>query len=160
MHLIGKKCLSWCDSGHSVGHEDEKVDLIRPNLHRMVLLYMKKTLTLLMAALLFATVFSPALMAQTRIRFRKGASSTSIDGVLGCNDPQYFVIGARRGQVMQLVLWSKGATASVFDRDGEGARLGADQSLAYRFQYAGDVRIRLYKECGGGTDYRLKVRID
>jgi hypothetical protein len=92
--------------------------------------------------------------------FRKGASKVKISGVLGCDDPESYLIGGRKGQRMSITLWSKGATASILDKGGDRRKMPDDsQSMAYRFPYTGDVTITLLKPSGGATAYDLFVTI-
>lgn len=106
------------------------------------------------------SVLNLEIVGQQRIRFRRGASSATVTGNLGCDVAKEYIIGAKEGQKMTIVLWSKGATATVWNKWGTKSEMGSDtQTMDYFFGYTGDVTISLFKPCGGGTDYRLKVRI-
>lgn len=106
------------------------------------------------------SVFNLEIVCQQRIRFRRGTSSATVTGNLGCDVAKEYIVGAKEGQKMTIVLWSKGATATVWNKWGTKSEMDADaQTMDYFFGYTGDVTISLFKPCGGGTDYRLKVRI-
>lgn len=124
---------------------------------------MKRTSSLCAVGLAAITlIFATALVgnAQERIKFRKGRSSASVTGFLGSEESRDYIIGAREGQVMTLVLLSKGATATVYNKYGSKARLDEDsQTMRYTFGYTGDVSITIYKPGGGATSYTLTVTI-
>lgn len=119
-----------------------------------------RKLSVIAMFLIVISVAVQEISGQDRIRFRRGSSSTKVSGFLGCDTSKDYIIGAREGQRMTLVLWSKGATATVWDKWGTKSAMGYDaQTMNYVFGYSGDVTITVYKPCGGATAYDLKIRI-
>ena len=70
---------------------------------------MKETKLISMALLLlFITTLSTGLVAQTRVRFARGQTSTSISGTLGSIGERDFVLSARSGQYLSANVSSGG----------------------------------------------------
>lgn len=116
-----------------------------------------KRYTLLLVLII---VLCGATLGQTRIRFSRGRTSATVTGFLGCDTGKDYLIGARKGQKMSLLLLSRGATAYISDNNGSRFEMDeSKQTMAYYFPYTGDVRITVFKACGGSTDYSLKATI-
>lgn len=120
---------------------------------------MKKitTIVILMFAVL---ILVESTNAQTKkLRFRKGASSATVKGVVQCDrvgTPLYYVLGAKKGQ--KLIAYVSGANARVIDRNGSETYLESD-ILEYVYPYSGDVKIYVYYECSGSTANMLKYGV-
>ena len=110
--------------------------------------------TVSVAACLITSLMFPAYAlgqgASTRIRFRRGESSTTVSGRLSSRRlKQTFIIGAREGQELYLQIKARTndgldfANVMVFDPSGRG--VASDDG--------GMVRLRL----GRTGDYRLEV---
>lgn len=93
------------------------------------------------------------LMAQTRIRFRRGTSSATVSGTLGAGDTRGFVLGARRGQIL---------TATLSSTNGQ---VDFTQGNLHDTQYSmtveenGDVYISIDNHGRRATRYTLTVSI-
>lgn len=128
--------------------------------YKSIIFDLSKSARVLAGVGLLIALFGLDIFAQERIRFRRGSSSTKVTGFLGCDTSKDYIIGAREGQRMTLVLWSKGATATVWNKWGTKAAMGYDtQTMNYVFGYSGDVTITVDKPCGGATAYDLKIKI-
>ncbi len=93
------------------------------------------------------------LMAQSRIRFRRGSSSATVSGTLGAGATRGYVLGARRGQVLSATLSST------------NGRVDFTQGNLHDTQYAatvernGDVYISIDNHGGRATRYTLTISI-
>lgn len=101
-------------------------------------------------ALLLMLIMSGAdLFAQSRIRFRPGATSASVSGRLAPGARRVFVLGARYGQPL---------SATVSSRNSCVAFSNGETSLNYTTG-SGNNFIYLNNNCGNGTSYRMTVSI-
>ena len=72
--------------------------------------FSKRGLFILMVAFVLA-VFQISALAQTRIRFKHGASSATVSGTLAKNGSKCFVLGAEEGQWIEANLRSRNGKA-------------------------------------------------
>ena len=95
---------------------------------------------------------SSDLMAQTRIRFRRGTNSTSVSGTLAPKGVRSYVLGARAGQTLTATLSS------------DNGKVDFTQGNVHDTQYSktldetGDVLITIDNH-GGTTGYTLTISI-
>ena len=68
---------------------------------------LKRRLFLLSAVVVMMSVFQVSASAQTRIRFKRGASSATVSGTLAKNVGKCFILGAREGQIIDAKLRSR-----------------------------------------------------
>lgn len=93
------------------------------------------------------------LLAQTRIRFKRGSSSATVSGTLGAGAARGYVLGARRGQVL---------TATLSSTNGQ---VDFTQGNLHDTQYStvvernGDVYISIDNHGRRATRYTLTVSI-
>lgn len=92
-------------------------------------------------------------MAQTRIRFRRGASSATISGTLGSGVTRGYVLGARRGQVLTATL-SSGNNQVDFTQGNYH-----DTQYSMTVERNGDVYISIDNHGRRATRYTLTVSI-
>lgn len=93
------------------------------------------------------------IMAQTRIRFRRGASSTSISGTLGAGVTRGYVLGARRGQILTATLSSGNNQVDFTQGDYH------DTQFSTTVERNGDVYISIDNHGRRATKYTLTVSI-
>jgi hypothetical protein len=92
-------------------------------------------------------------MAQTRIRFRRGASSATVSGTLAPGATRGFVLGARRGQILTATL-SSGNNQVDFTQGNLH-----DTQYSMQVQRNGDVYISIDNHGRRATRYTLTVSI-
>lgn len=92
-------------------------------------------------------------MAQTRIRFRRGASSATVSGTLGSGVTRGYVLGARRGQVLTATL-SSGNNQVDFTQGNYH-----DTQFSMTVETNGDVYISIDNHGRRATKYTLTVSI-
>jgi hypothetical protein len=93
------------------------------------------------------------IMAQTRIRFRRGASSATVSGTLGAGVTRGYVLGARRGQILTATL-SSGNNQVDFTQGNYH-----DTQYSMEVQNNGDVYISIDNHGRRATKYTLTVSI-
>lgn len=93
------------------------------------------------------------IMAQTRIRFRRGASSATITGTLGAGVTRGYVLGARRGQILTATL-SSGNNQVDFTQGNYH-----DTQYSIEVQRNGDVYISIDNHGRRATRYTMTVSI-
>ena len=93
------------------------------------------------------------LTAQTRIRFKRGASSATVSGTLGAGVTRGYVLGARRGQILTATL-SSGNNQVDFTQGNLH-----DTQYSMEVQRNGDVYISIDNHGRRATRYTLTVSI-
>jgi hypothetical protein len=88
---------------------------------------------LLLAAAIPATAGAATGSAVTRIRFQKGATSGVVSGQLGPRLARDYVLRARKGQIMQVNLWSNvGANILIWGADGTPLKRWTNQEQGWQ----------------------------
>jgi len=104
---------------------------------------MKKFNLSILAAMLIVALTVTDLSAQTRISFARGKSSTTVSGTLskrgGSNSIKKFVVSARAGQHLSVVVKSRGDNVYTNMSDQEGERgpdmyVTLDENRDYEFE--------------------------
>ena len=111
---------------------------------------MKKLSVRASILILILTVSSSDLFAQTRIRFARGRTSTSVSGTIGAGGQRSFVLGARYGQYLSANVSSRGDCITF----NNGAT-----STSYTTR-AGNNFIYLRNGCGRAVSFTLTVSIN
>lgn len=111
-----------------------------------------KTKLRLVALLLLIVVSSSDLLAQKRIRFRKGTSSATLRGRIAANGYTEYVINGRAGQVMSIKISSGNGGVTV----NAGSASGKDFSLEMS---GGDHLLSIVNTATSATTYTLTVSI-
>lgn len=93
------------------------------------------------------------LMAQTRIRFRRGSSSASIPGTLAAGATRGFVLGARRGQVLTATLSSSNGQVDFTQGNLH------DTQYSMTVEENGDVYISIDNHGRRATKFTLTISI-
>lgn len=102
------------------------------------------------AFVLFLT--SPDLIAQTRIKFRRGTSSATRRGGIAPNGYKEYVIDGRAGQVMSINIKSGNGKVIVNAGSASGKNFSLDMS-------GGDHLLSIVNTGNTGTTYTLTVSI-
>ncbi len=94
-----------------------------------------------------------------RIRFQRGRSSATVNGTVAQGAPDFWIVGANRGQTMTVRVRGK----VTFGMDSpRGTQMteddGEDTSHSVDLDFDGDYTIRVYS-IGGVQDYSLSVSI-
>jgi hypothetical protein len=111
---------------------------------------MKKLIVKTVVLILVLVSLSSDVLTQTRIRFARGRTSTSVSGRVGGGGARTYVLSARYGQFLSAnvssrngcVRFSNGATSTSFTTD------------------AGNNYLYLSNGCRGMTSYTLTVSIN
>ncbi len=110
---------------------------------------MKKMNVKAFILILILVVSSSDLFAQTRIRFARGRTSTSVSGTVGGYGERSFVLGARYGQYL---------SANVSSRNGCVKFRNGATSTSYTTD-SGSNYLYLSNGCGRQTGFTLTVSI-
>jgi hypothetical protein len=110
---------------------------------------MHKVLTRAIVVLMAVTILSIASFAQTRIRFARGRTSTSVSASIAGNSQRKYFLAARGGQTL---------SANVSSRNG-CVLLGNQQTSTSYLTDSGDNYIDLFNRCGTATSFTLTVSI-
>ncbi len=92
------------------------------------------------------------LMAQKRIRFRRGASSATVSGKIAGNGYGEYVINGQAGQVMSINIRSGNGAVIVNAGHATGKNFTLETS-------GGDHELTLVNQGRGATDYTMTVSI-
>ena len=111
---------------------------------------MKKLNVKAVILMLILVVSSSDLFAQTRIRFARGRTSTSVSGSVGGNSSRTYVLGASYGQYL---------SANVSSRNGCVTFSNGATSTSYTTT-RGNNYIYLSNGCGRATSFTLTVSIN
>ena len=103
-----------------------------------------------MILLLIMAVVQADLSAQTRIRFARGRTSTSVSGQAGGYGSRSFVLGARYGQYL---------SANVSSRSDCVKFSNGATSISY-ITRAGNNYLYLRNDCGRQASFTLTVSIN
>lgn len=106
---------------------------------------------LLVSMLMFATCAD--LLAQTRVRFRRGTSSATVSGTLGAGVTRGYVLGARRGQILTATLSSGNGQVDFTQGNLH------DTQFSTEVQRNGDVYISIDNHGRRATNYTLTISI-
>jgi hypothetical protein len=121
----------------------------------------------------FVLAIGPAAVAQNggkaepnRIEFKRGTTSTTISGVVRGDEEAEYVLAAKRGQRLKIVLTSAPAKSSVFQILGEdNDTLGLEHDAAFDFIGAlpktGDyfITVRRPTSAKGTSRYRMTITV-
>jgi hypothetical protein len=114
---------------------------------------MIRKLTVQLVALSLIVVLSSAdLMAQRRIKFRRGASSATLSGKIAANGYMEYVINGRAGQVMTIEIRSGNGAVVVNAGTATGKSFSVDMS-------GGDHLLSIVNPGRGATTYTMTVAI-
>jgi hypothetical protein len=114
----------------------------RSSAHRIVIV----VLMLLVSQVIWAST-----TAERRIRFKKGQTAASVKGTLShIHDEAYFVLRARAGQRMRIIITGEGPTRGVVTFPS-GQQDGGPGGLVFddRLPETGDYRIRVTESSMG-----------
>jgi hypothetical protein len=111
---------------------------------------MKKSIAKAFFLVLILVVSSYDVLAQTRIRFARGRTSTSASGRIGGGGARSYVLAARYGQNL---------SANVSSRNGCVTFSNGSTSTSYTTR-AGNNYLYLNNGCRGLTSYTLTVSIN
>jgi hypothetical protein len=121
---------------------------------------MKKFNLSILAAMLIVALTVTNLSAQTRISFARGKSSTTISGTLGKrganNSIKKFVVSAKAGQHLSVVVKSRGDAVYTNMNDAEGER-GPD--MYYTLDAEGDHEFIVENVGTRATKFTMTVSI-
>ena len=101
-----------------------------------------------------------------RIEFKRGASSTTINGKVRCSEEAEYVLSARKGQKLTIRLSSMPKRSCVFDiKAPENADLGLEYDANYDYSgtlpKTGDYFINVVRPTTspGSASYRLTITV-
>lgn len=123
--------------------------------------------------LLFTLLGCSAAMAQgggkaepNRIEFKRGATSTTINGTVRGDEQAEYVLGAKQGQKLIIKLTSVPAKSSVFqllgpDNDTLGLEFDANWDYSGKLPKTGDYLITVARptQSKGASKYKLTVTV-
>lgn len=113
---------------------------------------LRKTGVRVVALLLMTALCSTELLAQKRIRFKRGTSSATVGGKIAANGYTEYVINGREGQVMTITIASGNGAVVV----NAGTASGKDFSLDMS---GGDHLLSIVNTAKTATKYMLTVSI-
>ena len=101
-----------------------------------------------------------------RIEFKRGATSTTLSGVVRGDEEAEYVLSAKKGQRLIIKLTSVPAKSSVFqllgeDNDTLGLEYDANFNVALALAKTGDyfINVKRPTDAKGTSRYRLRVTI-
>lgn len=106
-----------------------------------------------LAVLVIIGMMDSAAFSQTRIRFARGRTSSTVSGNLGSGGSRDYILGASRGQTMTVSVRSRNRDVHV---DIGGNDVGTGTTI--RLRSTDDYIITVHNE-GGPTSYSLYVSI-
>ena len=112
----------------------------------------KKTALQTLALFLMLILSSSDVLAQKRIRFRRGASSATVRGPIGGGGYTEYVVGGRAGQVMTIEITSGNGAVIVNAGSASGKSFSIDMS-------GGDHLLSVVNTGRRATNYTLTVSI-
>lgn len=115
-------------------------------------LMLKKTTAQIVALALIMVLSGSELLAQKRIRFRRGASSATVQGRIGPKGYLEYVINGQAGQLMSIDITSANGAVIVNAGSASGKNFSIDMS-------GGDHTLSIVNTGRGGTTYTLTVSI-
>ena len=102
------------------------------------------------ALAVIALLICPSLMAQNRIRFRRGHSSATVSGRLARGGERSYVFRASRGQRVSFVISSRNGRVSFADNEATREFFRAEEDRDYEVSILNN---------GGPTRFTLTVTI-
>ncbi len=132
-----------------------------------------KILQLVLASILFMIIHCSVTMAQhggkaepLRIEFKRGTTSTTLNGIVRGSEEAEYVLAAKKGQRLIIKLTSVPVKSSVFqllgeDNDTLGLEYDANYDYSGVLPKTGDyfVNVRRPTESKGTSRYRLTVTV-
>ena len=112
----------------------------------------KKTALQTLALSLMLIVSSADVLAQKRIRFRRGASSATVRGPIGAGGYTEYIVNGRPGQVMTIEITSGNGAVIVNAGSASGKSFSIDMS-------GGDHLLSVVNTGRRATNYTLTVSI-
>ncbi|HEX8368274.1 MAG TPA: hypothetical protein VF604_07005 [Pyrinomonadaceae bacterium] len=106
-----------------------------------------------LAVLVIIGMMDAAAFSQTRLRFARGRTSTTVAGKIGSGSSRSYILGASRGQTMTVSLRSGNRNVHL---DIGGNDVGTGTTIQLRS--TDDYIITVHNE-GGATGYSLYVSI-
>ena len=119
---------------------------------------MKRSVSTMIALSLMFLLTAGDLAAQSRIRFRRGATSATVSGRIGVNrgvagaNYRSYVLRAGAGQTISATLSSGNGRVWFVDNDQTSYSIHTDS--------ARDYVIRIYNGGANGTNYTLTISIE
>lgn len=110
---------------------------------------MTKLITLITTLTLILLVSGSDVLGQTRIRFARGTTSTSVSGTLSGGDTRTYVLSARYGQTL---------SANVSSRNGCVTFQNGATSASYT-TISGNNHLYVGNGCGRETSFTLTISI-
>lgn len=121
---------------------------------RKLSLVIKSLLIKSFAVLMIIGTMDSAAFSQTRVRFARGRTSTTVSGTLSGFASRSYVLGASRGQTMTVRVSSGSGRVWV---DIGGNDMGRGTSIQLRS--TDDYIITVHNELGSSTKYSLYIGI-
>lgn len=129
---------------------------------------MIRKFTFLFAIAFSFLVFSPAdaaAQAKTRVRFARGATSTTVRGTVKGYAYKDYVFTARRGQRISVKLDAKYPSPEAIVRDTNGENLNSGSDWSGEASAAGNYTVRVllpraFARRGTSAAFRLTIEID
>ncbi len=132
-----------------------------------------KILQLVLASILFMIIHCSVTMAQhggkaepLRIEFKRGTTSTTLNGIVRGSEEAEYVLAAKKGQRLIIKLTSVPVKSSVFqllgeDNDTLGLEYDANYDYSGVLPKTGDyfINVRRPTESKGTSRYRLTVTV-
>jgi hypothetical protein len=106
----------------------------------------------ILALAMILMVTGSTLMAQSRIRFKRGSNSATVSGRLGVNGVRSYVLRANRGQVLTATLSSDNGKVDFTQANVH------DTQYSRTVEQSGDVEVMIDNH-GGPTRYTLTISI-
>jgi hypothetical protein len=106
-----------------------------------------------LAVLMIIGMMDSAAFSQTRLRFARGRTSTTVSGNIASGSSRSYILGASRGQTMTVSVKSRSGNVSV---DIGGNDVGTGTTIELRS--TDDYIITVHND-GGATSYSLYVSI-
>ncbi len=113
---------------------------------------MKRVYISIVALVLMLFMTSSELMAQTRVRFRRGTNSATLTGRLGVGSARSYVLGASAGQTLTATLSSGNGRVDFTQGNVH------DTQYSRVLEYDGDVILTIDNH-GSPTNYTLTISI-
>ena len=118
---------------------------------------MKKKASTILAMAMMVLLASADVMAQSRIRFKRGSSSATVSGRIGVNrgiagaNYRSYVIRANGGQTISATLSSGNGKVAFAENDQTSYTIGTDSTR--------DYELNIYNGGENSTSYTLTVSI-
>lgn len=105
-----------------------------------------------LVVLMIIGMMDSAAFSQTRIRFARGKSSTTVSGTVAGGGSRSYVLSARRGQTVLIRADSRGSVSVELDGVSDPAGL-------FTLNTTGDHRIVVYNNGSRSTSFTMYVEI-